>query len=67
MTNWAKNDLGSVVAVVQIAKRNGVESYYLYKYMTQALYFLGDFGTSMQGFKKIEDLGLKKMGAQKPS
>ena len=61
MTHLARRDFFSVVATVQIAKQNGVETLFLYKYMTQALFFLGDFGTSMQGFRKIEDILMKQM------
>ncbi len=56
MTHWQRRDFYSLVAAVQVAKQNGVESIFLYQYLTQALFFLGDFGTSLQGFKKIETL-----------
>ncbi len=56
MAHWQRRDFYSLVAAVQVAKQNGVESIFLYQYLTQALFFLGDFGTSLQGFKKIETL-----------
>ncbi len=56
MAYWLEKDFYSVIATVQIARERGIESVFLYKYMTQALFFVGDFGTSMQGFKKMETL-----------
>ncbi|MDD5671506.1 MAG: hypothetical protein PHN49_07695 [Candidatus Omnitrophica bacterium] len=65
MAGWLIGDFHYIVATVQVAKSQGVESIFLYKYMTQALFFLGDLGSAMQGFKRIENIMNQEMQSRK--
>lgn len=43
-----------VVAIVQKARMNGVESLFLYKQFIHSIYFLGGFSSTLQGFNWLE-------------
>jgi tetratricopeptide (TPR) repeat protein len=53
---WARKEHARLIFTVQLARRNGIESLFLYSYLTQALYYVGGLSAALQGFRRIEDL-----------
>lgn len=56
MIYFSQKNFTSVVAITQMAKSRGIQNLFLAKYLTQALYFLGDFASAMQGFDRAEKI-----------
>lgn len=63
---WARKEHARLIFTVQLARRNGIESLFLYSYLTQALYYVGGLSAALQGFRRIEDL-LAKQTQEQPS
>ncbi|MFZ5802652.1 MAG: hypothetical protein ACOY3K_06055 [Candidatus Omnitrophota bacterium] len=53
-------NFNSAIAIVEIARAQGVESAFLDKYQIYALYYAGGFTATLQGFRRIEDRAEKQ-------